>query len=84
MTVGIRNLKANLSEYIARAARGEDVIVTDRNRPVVRMVAYGQESAVDRGIDEGWIEAPRRAKLTQVERRPSSRSTVEVLDEDRG
>ncbi len=84
MSVGVRELKANLSDYLARAAAGEDIVVTDRNRPVVRLVAYTAPSAVERGIEEGWIEAPRRTGLRPVERVRSPRSTVEVLDEDRG
>lgn len=84
MTVGVRELKANLSEYLARAASGEEIVVTDRSRPVVRMIAYAAPSEVERGIDEGWIEAPRRTGLGGVARSRSERSTVELLDEDRG
>ncbi|MEZ5294874.1 MAG: type II toxin-antitoxin system prevent-host-death family antitoxin [Ilumatobacteraceae bacterium] len=84
MSVGVRELKANLSEYLARAAAGEDIVVTDRNRPVVRLVAYTSPSEVERGIDEGWIEAPRRTRLADVERATSERSTLVTLDEDRG
>lgn len=83
MTVGVRELKANLSEYLARAARGEEIVVTDRSRPVARLVAYQAPSDVERGIDEGWIEPPRRAGLAPVRRFGSARSTVEVIDEDR-
>ena len=84
MSVGIRELKANLSEYVARAAGGEDVVVTDRNRPVARLVAYAAPSDVERGIAEGWIEEPRRTRLSDVQRARSERSTVDVLDDDRG
>ncbi len=84
MPVGIRELKANLSDYLTRAAAGEEVIVTDRNRPVARLIAYSATSDVERGIDEGWIEAPRRTRLGHVDPIRSRRSTVEVLDEDRG
>lgn len=83
MSVGVRDLKANLSEYLSRAAAGEEIVVTDRNRPVVRLVAYTAASEVDRGIEEGWIEAARRTRLGEVDRMRSSRSTLEVLDEDR-
>ena len=76
MSVGIRELKANLSEYLARAAGGEEIVVTDRNRPVARLVAYSAPSDVDRGIDEGWIEAPRRTRLADVERSRSARSGI--------
>lgn len=84
MTVGIRELKSNLSEYVARAAHGEEIVVTDRNRPVARLVPYVATSEVERGIDEGWIEAPRRTALGPVDRSRSERSTLTVLDEDRG
>lgn len=83
MTVGVRELKANLSEYLARAASGEEIVVTDRNRPIARLVAYQAASQVDVGIEEGWIEPPHRGGLGPVERFPSSRSTVTVLAEDR-
>ncbi len=37
--VSISTLKARLSAYIEIAKRGEEVIVTDRGRPVVRLSA---------------------------------------------
>jgi prevent-host-death family protein len=84
MSVGVRELKANLSEYLARAERGEEVIVTDRNRPIARLVAYANSSTVERGVEEGWIEAPRRTQLTAIRRRSSSVPTAEALEQDRG
>jgi prevent-host-death family protein len=84
MNVGIRDLKAHLSEYVARAAAGDEIVVTDRARPVARIVPFAGESAIDRGIDEGWIEAPRRARLDPVARQATTASTGDVLDEDRG
>ena len=39
MEVGIRELKARLSSYVARVRRGETVVVTDRGRPVARLQA---------------------------------------------
>lgn len=33
----VAELKARLSEYLVAAKRGEDVIVTDRGRPVARL-----------------------------------------------
>lgn len=84
MEVGVRELKARLSEYLGRAAAGEDVVVTDRGTPVVRLVPFAGGSALERGIDEGWIEAPRRTALTAAQPRRSTRSVRAVLDEDRG
>jgi len=84
MDVGVRELKSKLSEYLARAAAGEDVVVTDRGRPIARIVATHGRSDVERGIDEGWIDPPRRHSLGEAVRTRSPRSVLEVLDEDRG
>lgn len=84
MEVGVRELKARLSEYLGRAAAGEEVIVTDRGTPVVRLTPFLGGSAVERGIEEGWVEAPRRVKLAAAHPQRSARSVIEVLDEDRG
>jgi prevent-host-death family protein len=43
-TVGIRELKARLSHYVARARLGHRVVVTDRGRPVAQLVGLGPES----------------------------------------
>ena len=37
--VGIRELKAKLSECVRRAAGGERIIVTDRGRPVAQLTS---------------------------------------------
>ncbi len=37
-TVGIRSLKQNASQVVARAAAGEVVTITDRGRPVAQLV----------------------------------------------
>jgi prevent-host-death family protein len=79
MSVGIRELKSKLSDYVGRAAAGEEIVVTDRNRPVARIVPYLAVSEVERGI-----EAPRRTTLGTVERARSDRATLTVLDDDRG
>ena len=43
--VGVRELKNNLSRYLDRVKTGDEVIVTDRGRPVARL------SAVDPSTD---------------------------------
>jgi prevent-host-death family protein len=44
--VGVRDLKNNLSRYLERVRDGEEVIVTDRGRPVARLSAL--DSSMDR------------------------------------
>ena len=55
-TVGVAQLRQNLSEYLRRVERGERLVVTDRNRPVAELgppPATGD--ALDRLIAEGRV-----------------------------
>jgi prevent-host-death family protein len=70
LEVGIRDLKNNLSRYIERVRAGDEIVVTDRGRPVARL------SAVDRSTDRlaelvaaGVVRPPTRT----TRRRPRSR-----------
>ena len=84
MTVGIRELKAKLSEYVSRAANGEQIVVTDRGKPVARLVGLEGASMIERGIEEGWITPAARTRLGPAQRYSASRSVAGTLDEDRG
>ena len=42
-TASISRLKATLSAYIASVKGGEEVVVTDRGKPVARIVPVGSE-----------------------------------------
>jgi prevent-host-death family protein len=45
MNVSVRDLKAKLSRYLKEARAGQNVVVTSRGRPVVRLLAFSEESA---------------------------------------
>ncbi|HEY7691419.1 MAG TPA: type II toxin-antitoxin system prevent-host-death family antitoxin [Gaiellaceae bacterium] len=65
-SVGVGELRRNLSRYLRRAARGERLVVTDRNRPVAELgppPASGSE--LDRLIVEGRITRPVRRGLPE-------------------
>jgi prevent-host-death family protein len=62
MRVGIRELRDRLKHYVETARRGQDVIITDRGRPVARLVALHEERPVDRLIRAGLATPPRRPK----------------------
>ena len=84
MPVGIRELKAKLSEYVSRAANGELIVVTDRGRPVARLVGLEGASVIERGVEEGWITPASRTRLSPAQRFSAPRSIADVPDEDRG
>jgi prevent-host-death family protein len=45
MNVGIADLKARLSQYLKRVKAGDTLVVTDRERPVARVVPYENHHA---------------------------------------
>ena len=63
--VGIRELRLNLSKYVARARTGAEVIVTDHGKPVARLTAIEDgEAKRARLIREGILTPARRPKST--------------------
>lgn len=86
MDVGIRELKAHLSEYVDRAAAGEVIRVTDRGTPRAVLMPLPVRDMVERGLAEGWVTrasggAP--GPVTPVAH-VGGPSTAEALAEDRG
>jgi prevent-host-death family protein len=67
--VGIRELKQNASAVIRRAAAGETIEVTDRGRPVARIVPLRYESVLDQMIAEGRA-TPAKGDLLDLEPLP--------------
>ena len=44
-TIGLFEAKTHLSELVARAERGEEVIITRHNKPVAKIVPIGEVPA---------------------------------------
>ncbi|MBA2427747.1 MAG: type II toxin-antitoxin system prevent-host-death family antitoxin [Actinobacteria bacterium] len=57
-TAGVAQLKASLSRYLARVKAGEELVVTERGRPVAKLVPIRDHEA-----GAGW------ARLSAMERR---------------
>jgi prevent-host-death family protein len=62
--VSIAELKARLSEFIAAARQGEEIVVTDRGRPVARLTGLTGTEALDANalelVRSGLLRAPQR------------------------
>lgn len=84
MEVGVRELKAHLSEYLRRVAEGESIIVTDRGVAAAVLGPVPGRSLVDVGIREGWATPATRRGLTPFSPVTSERHSGDVLDDDRG
>lgn len=63
-SVGIGELRQNLSLYLRRVAAGERLLVTDRNRPVAELgPPPSSGEALDRLIAAGRVARPTRRQL---------------------
>jgi prevent-host-death family protein len=87
MRVSVRDLKAHLSRYLAKAGAGERIEITSHGRVIARLVgvAGAEHAGVARLLASGAAEwaggKPRGAAVTL----PSRGKTVsETLLEDRG
>lgn len=90
--IGIRELKAKLSECVRRAREGERIIVTDRGRPVAQLTPLDDSTLddlarIEQGVAEGWITPPKRRggfKGVRPMLTSDGPTIMEMLDEDRG
>jgi prevent-host-death family protein len=73
MKAGVAELKAGLSRYLERVRAGHEVVVTDRGRPVARIVPISAEvrrgSRRERLVREGCL-LPGRGRVRASLLRP--------------
>lgn len=62
MDVAISELRANLSHWLQRAQAGDEIVVTDRGRPVARVTGITVTPILERLIRDGTITPARRPK----------------------
>lgn len=65
-TIGLFEAKTHLSELVARAEQGEEVVITRHNRPVARIVPFiapGREPAARRAALKALLSAASKRKL---------------------
>jgi prevent-host-death family protein len=60
--IGVREFRARLSHWLDRAAGGDELIVTERGKPRVRVTGIGQQTTLERLIAEGTVTPPKRPK----------------------
>lgn len=85
MEIGVRALKAHLSEYLDRAEKGETIRVTERGRPKALLVPVPGAVDLSRGISEGWIRPGRGGSPDPTPLGlKARRSSEDLLAEDRG
>jgi len=93
-TVGLRELKNRLSEYVREVRAGEAVLVTDRGEVVAELVPPGQ-APDGRGAPSGLVALAKSGRLTlgsdneaaaypRLSRLLKRNRASELLDQERG
>jgi prevent-host-death family protein len=86
-TVGIRDLKAQLSFYLRQVAAGETVIITDRGKPVgqITPIAEDVEQRLRRLVETGAVQwsGRRPTPVVPVSPNPGGTTVSELLLENR-
>jgi prevent-host-death family protein len=78
--VGIRDLKNSLSRYIDRVRQGEEIIVTDRGRPVARLSSLDQSAdRLAELVASGAVRPPRLGSRRRPARRITPKGSVSEL-----
>jgi prevent-host-death family protein len=85
-TVGVAELRQNLSKYLRLVGQGERLVVTDRNRPVAELgPPPSTGAALDRLIAEGRVSPPARRLLPEpLQLAGDPHALSRALDEIRG
>jgi prevent-host-death family protein len=85
-TIGVAELRQNLSTYLRRVERGERLVVTDHNRPVAILGPAPRDGAsLDRLLAEGRVARPGRRRLpAPIELSGDPHALSRALDEIRG
>ncbi len=95
-TVGVRELKNRLSEYLREVRAGESVLVTDRGEVVAEFSAPGQGGQGDPSVPAGLRALARRGIATLgtsggsgsykalPRKHLGKRTAAQLLDDERG
>ena len=89
--VGVRELRNRLTHYLQRVRRGEEVVGTERGKPVALLVslrdvgqAKSREARLARLAETGVISLPRGKLLRRIRRvRVSGEPVSRTILEDR-
>lgn len=56
ISIGVRELRRDASQWLARVRAGETIVVTDRGRPVARLAPLGPTTGYEALLADGRIQ----------------------------
>lgn len=80
MEVPVSMLRTNLAEWIGRARRGDDVVITDRGTPVARLVPVDSAPLLEQLMQEGVLARAQQPNRRRAEGAPRVRARGSVSD----
>ena len=71
ISVGIREAKINLSKLLKNVLKGREIIITDRGKPVGKIVPMPSDSLpladrINELESQGWIEPQKKKKVKKL------------------
>jgi prevent-host-death family protein len=79
MEVGIKELRAQLSDYLTRVRLGTEVVITDRGEAIARIIPIDGGRAFDRAVADGLVTPARKGDRTRPARRVQSAVAISDL-----
>ncbi|MEB3981500.1 type II toxin-antitoxin system prevent-host-death family antitoxin [Mycobacterium sp. 663a-19] len=79
--IGVRELRQNASKYLAEVATGESIEITDRGRPVARLVPITGDPWQDLITTGEVVRAARPVSVDDIEPRAYRHSASKSLEE---
>ena len=80
--VGVRELRDQLSRYLASVRDGAEITVTDHGRAVARLVPMDRPRLLDRLVEEGIVTPAKTRKRKLPARRVRSNQPVSPFVDD--
>jgi prevent-host-death family protein len=83
MEIGVRELRNQLSRWIDVAQAGEEIVITERGRPVARLGPADGSTELQRLIAEGLVQPPAARRKPAADLKPvRARGSVSELVRD--
>ncbi|MFZ5997962.1 MAG: type II toxin-antitoxin system Phd/YefM family antitoxin [Nitrospirota bacterium] len=82
ISVGVEELKAKLSSYVAKASEGEEIVITDHGKDVVLILPLSKERKIVKSLMEGgrakWsCGKPKGMQGAKIKRKSLSETVLE-------
>jgi prevent-host-death family protein len=85
--VGVRELRNGLSGWLDRVQAGDEVIVTERGRPVARLVSVERRSRLQELVEQGLVTPATRPRTpidwSKLPKMPPGKTVSDIVIEMR-